>query len=204
MFYVYHVKLPDMGLDQGYVGITNNPIRRWSAHTTAHNHNNLFKNNLKKYKDKVVRVILAVFDTREDALWLEFTLRPTPNIGWNIQTGGGPSSVMSEDTRTKISNALKGRKVSYMTEEGKASQREKMLGRKASSETKSKLSAQRQGRNNNAARPVNIYLFEDNTLVAKDVLMSDFCKDHDLHKGHLCSTAKGKLKQHKGFYARYL
>ena len=203
-YYVYHVKLPGMGLDEGYVGITNNPQRRWSAHTTKNNTNNLLKNKLNKYSDIVQREILDVCETRHEALWLERTLRPFPNIGWNIQAGGGPCSDMSEQTKKKISSALKGRKTSIMTESGKASRKAKMVGRKVSAETKNKLSLQRRGRDNNAARPVNIYKYEDNSVVATDVLMSEFCKENGLHKGHLCSTAKEKLRQHKGFYARYI
>jgi len=204
LYYVYHVKLPGMGLDEGYIGITNNPQRRWGAHGTKNNTNALFKNKLKKHSEKIIRVILDVFETRHEALWLEKTLRPLPAIGWNLQAGGGPSSDMSNETKAKISTSLKGRNVSVMTEAGKRAWQEKMVGRKASIETKKKLSDCRIGRDNPAARPVNIYSYPDNSLVSSDVLMADFCKANSLHKGHLCDTAKGNLRQHKGFYARYI
>jgi len=193
-----------MGLDEGYIGITNNPQRRWGAHGTKNNTNALFKNKLKKHSEKIIRVILDVFETRHEALWLEKTLRPLPAIGWNLQAGGGPSSDMSNETKAKISTSLKGRNVSVMTEAGKRAWQEKMVGRKASIETKKKLSDCRIGRDNPAARPVNIYSYPDNSLVSSDVLMADFCKANSLHKGHLCDTAKGNLRQHKGFYARYI
>lgn len=204
LYCVYHVKLPGMGLDEGYVGITNNPKRRWLAHGTKNNTNTLLKNKLRKHSEKIVREILAVFETRHEALWLEKTLRPFPSIGWNIQAGGGPSSDMSDETKNKISAALKGRSIVPMSEAGKLAWREKMVGRKISDETKKKLSAWCMGRDNPAARPVNIYSYPDNSLVASDVLMADFCKTNGLHKGHICSTAKGNLRQHKGFYARYI
>ena len=204
LYYVYHIKLSGMGLSDGYIGITNNPRRRWAAHTTKNNTNKLFRNKLLKHGNKIQRVILDVFESREDALWLELTLRPLPNMGWNIQAGGGPSADMSEETKSKISNSLAGRKPPGMTQAGKTRWREKMVGRKASQETRDKLSPQRQGRDNSAAKPVNIFNYEDGSLIAEDVLMSEFCKVNNLHKGHLSQTANGKLKQHKGVYARYI
>ncbi|AVT48985.1 GIY-YIG nuclease family protein [Shewanella baltica] len=92
--YVYHIryKSDHNNIDFGYIGITNNPIRRKAEHWTA-----LTLNTHKNYKlqtafnegpNEIELVIYKEFADRKSAVILEETLRPHKNIGWNIAVGG--------------------------------------------------------------------------------------------------------------------
>ena len=64
------------------------------------------------------------------------------NFGYNISLGGESGTVLSQETKTKISNSLKGRKLSNETKK-KLSELRK--GYKHSNETKEKLSDIKKG-----------------------------------------------------------
>lgn len=79
--------------------------------------------------------------------------------------------------------------------------------REFSKESRKKLSDFRKtitGKDHPRAKPVNIYDFKTDLLIAENVLMSDYAKENNLCSGHLNKTAKGKYKHHKGVYARYI
>ena len=176
--YVYHIHTDGMGLDQGYVGISVDPKSRWAEHRRR-NENPVLSRAIKKYGDSIKYGILSANDTLEDALWQEFTLRPFERMGWNIAKGGG----------LPPSNGGWNR------------------GQKTSPETKKKQSEARAGKyggsNHPRAKLANIYS-EDGTCVAEGVVVRVWAKDKGYHQAHLAATATGKLKLHKGIYARYI
>jgi len=91
--------------EEGYVGISNDPQRRFGEH-----HLSEFKvgNAIRKYKD-VEMIILHECADRNEALLLESKYRPSNHIGWNVICGGGepPRNHLDEKTRNKISETLK-------------------------------------------------------------------------------------------------
>lgn len=93
-------------LNEGYIGYSNNPMRRFSEHKAK---NSKMKNIINKYKDTIELIIVETFDNKEDALSKEKTLRPKKRIGWNIAVGGQipPDNKNNIDVRTKISNKIK-------------------------------------------------------------------------------------------------
>jgi hypothetical protein len=79
---------------QGYVGITNQPVRkRWNSHQSASRISSevpnckVLNNALRKYDSLIFKVVL-VADTREYCERIEALLRPKQGIGWNIARGG--------------------------------------------------------------------------------------------------------------------
>lgn len=94
MAFVYHVHLPeDKGnFDKGYIGFTSATVEeRWKAHLYAAKSGNRrypIYNAMRKYGDALV-VTTLVEGSDEYCLNLEYRLRPTPNMGWNISCGGG-------------------------------------------------------------------------------------------------------------------
>lgn len=170
-----------MGLDQGYIGISQNPKERWAAHTRGKD-NYPVQKAISKYKDRLSYNILACFDTIQEALWLEYTLRPLPRLGWNVAVGGGipPDS-------SGINNPN--------------------FGKRASQETRDRQSKARLGRFCGKDHPravlVDIYDFTTNEPIAKGVVARSWAIENNYHQAHLTATARGKLKQHKGVYARY-
>ena len=181
MYYVYHIKLPNMGLDEGYVGISQNPRERWASHKRGKSSYPVQK-AIQKYHSFLDYKILDCFDTLEEAIWLEYVLRPLPRIGWNIAVGGGMPPDSSGENNPNY-------------------------GKTASQATREKQSKARLGRFSDKDHPravlVDIFDFETKTLIAGKVVARVWAKDNGYHQGHITATARGKLKQHKGVYARY-
>ena len=164
--YVYWLHLPehtDMCI-QGYLGVSNNPKQRLWEHfndVKTNNHCNPYLSRvINKYSDQIIQTI--VFEGIKEVCYAyEENLRPTKNIGWNLNKGGAhpPSAlgrklsnqhkekigkanagrvyVCSEETKQKISVSTKGK---TLTKEHKQKVREARLGTTRSLETKKKLS----------------------------------------------------------------
>ena len=181
LFYVYHIKLPGMTLDQGYIGVSQQPRERWANHKRG-KEGFPVQRAISKHRKLVQFVIIAALPTREEALWLEFTLRPQPNIGWNLAVGGSlPPDSKAENNPN--------------------------FGKTPSSETRKKMREARLGRFKGAEHPrarlINVYDYNSDTLIVSGVVSRTWAIDNGYHPAHLCATARGKLKQHKGVYARY-
>jgi predicted GIY-YIG superfamily endonuclease len=115
-----------MSISEGYIGISADPKKRWNRHKSSGDNPHL-KNALEKYDDAQFK-ILCKYSTVEDALKLEKAFRPTKNIGWNIEMGGGKPPVKygtenkgippsrkgakhSEESKRRISEAKTGIKI---------------------------------------------------------------------------------------------
>jgi len=107
--YVYWIKRKEHTdpYSQGYVGISNDPQRRFVEHTLS---DYKVGNAISKYND-IELVILHECLVREDALSLENKYRPEDYIGWNVICGGKepPRNHLTEKTCKKISQTLKDR-----------------------------------------------------------------------------------------------
>lgn len=109
--YVYWIHLPEHSNinNEGYIGVTKNPNRRFSQHKNASNstRSEALKNAIKKYKDKVLYTILLKAD-EEYCYQIENILRPKDHIGWNLSEGGHhgggrlKGSIISEETKEKM------------------------------------------------------------------------------------------------------
>lgn len=113
MTHLYWVHLPNQNIKtEGYIGISIEPIRRWKNYKKRSTNCTHFKNAIEKYSDTLVWEIIFS-GSEEGASQLEEYFRPTPGIGWNIAQGGRKSTMLnrthSEETRTKMSKAGKGR-----------------------------------------------------------------------------------------------
>jgi hypothetical protein len=170
-----------MGLDEGYIGISQNPKERWAAHKRGKS-NYPVQKAIQKYLSFLQYVILDSFDTLEEALWLEYTLRPFPRIGWNIAVGGGLPPDSSGENNPNF-------------------------GKKTSEETRQKQSKARLGKFSGKDHPravlINIYDYYTNELIAGGVVARVWAIENGYHQAHITATARGKLKHHKGVYARY-
>lgn len=170
-----------MGLDDGYIGISQNPKERWSNHKRGKEGYPVQK-AIKKYGEALQYKILDAFDSLSEALWLEFTLRPNPRLGWNVAVGGGlPPDSSGEN------NPNYGKKTS---EETKKKQSERRLGRFC-------------GKDHPRAVLVDIFDYKTNEIIASGVVARTWAIQNGYHQAHITATARGKLKQHKGVYARY-
>ncbi len=105
---------------EGYVGVSNDPLKRFSAHKTA---KNKVGNAIRKYD--ISEPVIIFEGTEEECLAKENELRPSENIGWNTATGGGipPTTFSNKRGEDKSSAAKRG-----WTEERKKRQSDFMKG----------------------------------------------------------------------------
>jgi len=139
--FVYWVHLVEHeNINDGYIGVSIDPITRYKSHLRdafKNKHcNPYFANIIKKYeKDLLVSIIYA--GTFEECYTIEFELRQSCNIGWNLNRGGikppdrtgiphsiehcqnisigklgGTRPPVTETTRKRMSDVRKGKPVS--------------------------------------------------------------------------------------------
>jgi group I intron endonuclease len=209
--YVYWLHLPehnDMRI-QGYIGVSNNPKQRLWEHLNdvkTNNHCNPYLSRvIKKYSDQLIQTI--VFEGEKYVCYTyEEDLRPTKNIGWNLNKGGGypPSAlgrklstehkgrigkantgrvyVCSEETKQKISASSKSK---TLTEEHKQKIREARLGTTRSLETKKKLSESHKGNIPGNAKSIK-------TPLGTFTSLSQAAKAHKVSTQTMINWAKSK------------
>ena len=93
--HVYWIRHPDHTeiLRQGYIGVSENPAKRWAYHKKRKENTHL-RNAVNMYGwDSLVKETVLIGD-KEYCLYIEAKLRPEDKIGWNIVKGGGfPPSI---------------------------------------------------------------------------------------------------------------
>lgn len=115
--HLYWIRHPDHTdiFRHGYVGVSNNLKKRWSAHSSQTQNNHL-RNAINKYGWNALVKETVIIGDKDYCLEMELKLRPEDKIGWNIVKGGGlpPSATgrklgpMPEATKLKLSIAKKG------------------------------------------------------------------------------------------------
>lgn len=218
MYYVYHIKLPHHGLDQGYIGISTNPKERWRQHRKRNRGKNsvnpILTNVFKKYGDLLEYVILSAHESEHDALWQEYTLRPQKEMGWNIAVGGAKCPMHgikghSEATRKKMSESHKGKKLPPEVIAKMIASRKLTPSKPWSDERKESISGHKSAK----AKPVNIYCHYTDKLIAENVVIRQWAKQNGHHHSNLGLTLKADRSKpstkhnvchYKGMYAKYV
>lgn len=95
---------------QGYIGITKNVDKRWKEHKqyakAPYTKCAVIERAISKYGDLFVWEIVLEDVEKELAEFVEFELRPTTNIGWNLAVGGCCATLgykHTEETKNKLS-----------------------------------------------------------------------------------------------------
>ena len=109
--FVYWIHLPTHTdkSTQGYIGVSNNPQRRYRDHLNqaSKTPNNPLSNAITLYKDKLIYSIIYI-GSEQSCYSLEQSLRPKSFIGWNYLRKQAKSKLTPEG-RDKISQARKGK-----------------------------------------------------------------------------------------------
>ena len=113
MYYVYaigkNIKEP---YDECYIGVTNDPERRWIAHTKSkytvgkfiRDHHLTFEQNF----------VIIYSGTEEECFEMEVKYRPFPLMGLNESNGGrGGHTSYSQERNKKLSKSLKNRNMTW-------------------------------------------------------------------------------------------
>ncbi|KJR15256.1 hypothetical protein [Vibrio parahaemolyticus] len=88
--FLYHIRrdIHDNLLEEGYIGVSNDPYYRFLSHKRdLKRQNPHLSRALQIYPD--INMVLINKGTREEMLNKEYELRPHKKIGWNIECGGG-------------------------------------------------------------------------------------------------------------------
>lgn len=135
-----------------YVGQTKDVKERWRKHRGkfARNHGHLYDAMTKYGRENFTfTVIEEVEDADADSaesFWIMFFRSWDPEIGYNKTTGGKATHSLTDETKKKISEAVKrNRKPYHHSDETKQRLREIGTGRKASTETRAKMSSSHLG-----------------------------------------------------------
>lgn len=140
-----------------YVGKTNNAGHRWAQHVSASRgkrHHMPIVRAIKKYgAENFTFEVLERFNTEEAALeaecrWISHYESNNPAKGYNLDGGGLGGKTLSAETRRKLSEALRGRKLSP---EHVAKMSSARKGRALSTETRARMSAARLGKKRDPA-----------------------------------------------------
>lgn len=152
---VYWLHLPEHNdmYTQGYIGVSNNPTHRLWEHfndVKTNSHCNPYLSCvIKKYPNQLIQTIL--FEGEKDVCYnYEEELRPTKNIGWNLNKGGDcpPSNKgkkFSDEHRANITKSKLGKKRAPITNETRRKLSQSQMGRKHSEEHKEKVRQARLG-----------------------------------------------------------
>lgn len=187
MHYVYWIRgIEHTDLNtEGYVGISNQPLRRLKAHTTdtALVGSGLVRERVDQQGiHSIEHSVIAECVDLTQAQVLEAMLRPVANIGWNIKKGGGTSPdcsgrTHSPETIEKIrqSNLItKGSRTYISPYKG-------MTGR-FSDETKEKIGAAQRGKEISQAHrdAISEKLSGIHSPVRKEVALQDITNPNDI------------------------
>jgi len=105
VYWIHRPEHTDM-FSQGYIGVSNNTKLRWRDHHVRTGNAHL-KRAIAKYSwDNLVKEVIVIADELY-CLAVEFKLRSTDKIGWNIVAGGGmpPSTLGKKFIRTEAHRA---------------------------------------------------------------------------------------------------
>jgi predicted GIY-YIG superfamily endonuclease len=109
--YLYWIHLSEHTLQEGYVGVSTNPKKRFNQHrwqSQIQNHRNPhLQSAIGKYGEKLSLTVLEYSD-KETCYEREAELRPDRNIGWNIATGGQGGDVLSDEQKEELKKKYTG------------------------------------------------------------------------------------------------
>lgn len=113
MYYIYwiHTANHQNPYEEGYIGLSNQPEKRFKAHTT--DTAKVGSKRVSEYVEEhgtnsLIHTLLHSVTTLIEAQQLEQSYRPNSNIGWNMRKGGGITPDCSgrehtQETKDKIS-----------------------------------------------------------------------------------------------------
>ena len=187
-----------------YIGITGrNPLVRWANGRGYKAHNKHFYNAILKYGwDNIEHRIIASDISKECACEIEKSLikeYQTNNreFGYNKSTGGenpgeGVKKVLSEETKRKISETQKGRKLSQETIHKRSISQ---TGLKRTFETRKKMSEK-------AKIAVLMFDLTENLIAEYDSIL-EASMQTNIAKQNICKCCKGERNTAGGYVWRY-
>ena len=153
----YKVYIHTFPNNKRYVGITSSgTLHRWGDHGQGYVNQKLMWRAIQKYGwDNIQHIVIADNLSKKQACELEIQLiaffqSNKPSHGYNVSDGGNIPAPRSEETQRRITEKLRGRKLSAETKQKMSESRKGELnpfyGKKHSEETIAKLRAAHTGK----------------------------------------------------------
>lgn len=216
-------KITCMANGKIYVGSSENLRRRWNEHQYRlknNTHSNQYLQNAwDKYGQEsfifeVVELTTLTMTLEREQYWLDELKSYNKQIGFNISKcveapmKGRGGYTHSLETRMKISIGNKGKK---LTLKQRAAVSNAQKGKPKSKETRTKMSKAATGRIlTNETKSKMACAFEKAYIVINPIgdemkikNLRKFCRENNLHDGHMIDVAKGKQKHHKHWKCYY-
>lgn len=178
---VYHIHVKgNTDINEGYVGITRRSLSyRLSQHFHSKRPIGTILRSLQK--ENIVIDQLA-FLPKDEALEMEYRLRPKRYIGWNVMAGGNKRTVKC----TQCGKYLPNRRTGSLCEDCHPTKF-----------TKGHIP-------HNYGKGRKYKLIDPNGNIFYPFSIVAFCKEHALEPRNLNLVAKGRRKTHKGWTATYV
>lgn len=191
-----------------YVGITSKkPEHRW-WNGKGYKSNKYFYNAIQKYGwDNFEHEIIAEHLTEQEAKNFEITLisklkSTNRKYGYNITLGGESNNgnVVSEETRRKLSDSLKGKKTRLGIKQSDKTKRkisETMTGRKHSDDTKKNMRS-------NSYNKKQVSQYDKNNKLLKTYMSTmEAQRETNIPNTNIVKCCNGKLHTAGGFIWKY-
>lgn len=180
LYKVYHIRLKgNNNLNDGYVGITRRSLSyRLSQHMQSRRPVGKILRQLGK--DAVEIVQLAMLP-KEQALDMEYKLRPVLNKGWNTLAGGNETTLCCASCGKPLPH--KAKKTLFCWDCYSAFLRIGFI------------------KANTAGTSEHYRLTAPDGTVYEPKYFTEFCREHDLTSQNIRKVAKGKRHNHKGWTA---
>lgn len=188
--YVYWIHIND-NLNEGYIGVSNNPMKRFKAHAKGPY---TVGNAIRKYKKKI-KITKIFKGTREECFAKEASLRPHPNMGWNQDVGGYSGPIL----RGPDSPLWRGG--SHCIDCGKAivNKGPRQRCSECADQTRTQFKKGSKPWNTGISRYLVTHPCGKTEIVDRP---TQFCKEHGLVPANFRKVAKGERKHTKGFKVR--
>lgn len=186
-YYVYHIGIKGMSIDEGYIGVTNKPDRRWSQHCKSDSY---VGRAIRKYGEIVSMVILKQ-TTEQRALEIEEVYRPQENQGWNIAKGGGkpPRLFGKANPHYRTGPPMTDKRKEYYNSDKIKSHILNVRHKKARLGT-------------GADYKITHAETGEEFIITSGI--KEWCKQRGLECSNIKKVADGLRKQHKGYKAEYI
>ena len=178
LYKVYHIReCGNTDITQGYVGITRRSLAwRLSQHFQSRKPVGQILRQLGKNNVEIIQLAMMC---KEDALEMEYSLRPILNMGWNVMAGGNKPTVKCP---------LCG----------------KYLPKRKTGAYCMKCRDTRFSKGHiphNYGKGEKYKLISPNGEIFTPDVFTVFCREHNLTPQNLRKVAKGRRKHHKGWIA---
>ena len=183
LYKVYHIRIKDNGnLDEGYIGVTRRSLSyRLSQHMCSPRP---VGEILRKLGKEAVEIRQLAILPKDEALAMEYKLRPKLNKGWNSRAGGNEATLLCPSCGKPMPH--KPKKTLFCWECYK------------------NLLSIGFIKGNTAGTSEHYRLTAPDGTVYEPQFFTDFCREHDLTSQNIRKVAKGKRKHHKGWLAEII